>query len=170
MRKQFLELHGLESPGDLDAWLRENAISETDLSEYLAQEVLCMRLRRWIVTTSGMDRGCRAVLNEARMRGVFPDWAKAAAEEETIVAAYRNEPEYAGLSQEEPRRLAALHYANSNVSIDGDARIWAEDAGFNDILDVQEALIHSAVYYDVKARIAHQLRTMERVEQLLVHR
>jgi hypothetical protein len=145
-------------------------MSETDLSEYLAQEALCVRLRRWIVTTSGMDRGCRAVLTEARMRGAFPEWAKAAAEKESIVAAYRDEPEYERMRQEDPRRLAALHYANSNVQIEGDARIWAEDAGFDDLLDLQEALIHSAIYYDVKARIAHQLRTLERVEELLATR
>lgn len=166
-RSEFLEPRGLNSPEALCDWLRANAMSETDLSEYLAQEVLCLRLRRWIVTSIGMDRGCRAILNEARMRNVFPDWAKAAVREETIVAAYQDQPEYDSVHQEEPRRLAALHYANSNVRIKGDARIWAEDAGFADVLDLQEALKHSAIYYDVKARIARQLRALERAEEML---
>lgn len=167
LHSEFVEQRGLSSPEALRDWLRANAMSETDLSEYLSQEVLCLRLRRWIVTTISMDRGCRAVLNEARMRNIFPDWVKAAAEKETIVAVYRDQPEYDSVCQEDPRRLAALHYANSNVLIKGDARIWAEDAGFDDILDLQEALKHSAVYYDVKARIARQLRALERVEQML---
>jgi hypothetical protein len=170
LRSKFLERRGLDSPEALQHWLRTNAMSETDLSEYLAQEALCVRLRRWIVTTSGMDRGCRAVLTEARMRDAFPEWAAAAADKESIVAAYQDEPEYERMRQEDPRRLAALHFANSNVQIKGDARIWAEDAGFDDLLDLQEALIHSAIYYDVRARIAHQLRTLERVEELLATR
>lgn len=166
-RSEFAEQRGLDSPEALRDWLRANAMSETDLSEYLAQEALCLRLRRWIVASGGMDRGCRAILNEARMRNVFSDWAKAAAEKETIVAAYRDQPEYDSVRHEDPRRLAALHNAYSAVRIEGDARTWAEDAGFDDVVDLLEALRHSAIYYDVKARIARQLRALERAEEML---
>src|SRR5690606_38901715 len=125
------------------------------------------RLRRWIVATRGMDRGCRVILDEARMHNLFPEWAQAAAEEAIIVTAYRDQPKYSGLRQEDPRRLAALHYANSQVHIKGDVRIWAEDAGFEDVLDLQEGLKRSAIYYDVRARIARLLSALEQVEELL---
>ena len=167
LRHDFMEQHGLSSQEALGAWLRANAMCESDLSEYLVEEALCLRLRRWIVTTRGMDRGCRAVLDEARMRGVFPEWSFAAAEEETIVAAYREQPEYANLHLEDPRRLAALHYVNTHVQIQGDARIWAEDAGFEDVRDLEEAIKHSAIYYDVRARIARQMKVLEHAEDIL---
>src|SRR4029453_10013669 len=67
-RDAFVAARGLSSSEEIRDWLRANAMSETDLSEYLAQEVICLRLRRWITTTRGMDRGCRAVIDEARMR------------------------------------------------------------------------------------------------------
>jgi hypothetical protein len=160
-RSEFMDHRGLDSPEALREWLRANAMSEGDLSEYLVQESLCLRMRRWIVASAGMDRGCRMVLNEARMRGVFADWAKSTAEKETVVSAYRGQPEYASVGQEDPRLLAALHYANSNVHIKGDARVWAMDAGFDDVQTLQEALKDSAIYYHVKARIARQMRALE---------
>ncbi len=83
------------------------------------------------------------------------------------MAAYRDEPEYDGVRQEDPRRLAALHNAYSGVRIEGDARIWAEDAGFDDVVDLQEALKDSVVFYDVKDRVARQLRALDRAEAIL---
>lgn len=162
---EFLERRGLNSPDALRDWLRTNGMSETDLSEYLTEEALCRQLRRWITFTRGMDRGCRAVLDEARRRDVFANWAKEAAEEETIVSAYGALPEYDSLREEDPRRLAALHSANSNVFVKGDARTWAEDAGFDDVLDLIGALRRSAIYYDVKARIARLIGALDRVAE-----
>jgi hypothetical protein len=166
-RTEFIEQRGLDSPEALRDWLRTNAMSEIDLSEYLTEEAICVRLRRWILSSRGLDRGCRAVLNEARIRNVFADWAEAAAEQETIVAAYRSQPEYDGVHNEDPRRLAALHNARSAVRIKDDAWSWGEDAGFEDVVDLIEDLKHSAIYYDVKARIARQLRALDRAEGML---
>lgn len=164
---EFLHERGIESAQALRDWLRTNAMSNADLTEYLIEEALCARLRRWIMNSRGLDRACRAVLDEARTRNIFCDWAKAAAEMESIVAAYQDQPEYRGVHQEDPRRLAAVHYANTNVRISGDVRDRAEKLGFDDVPDLIEALGHSAIYYDVKARIDRQLRALERAEQLL---
>lgn len=166
-RTAFMEQRGLDSQDALQEWLHENGMSETDLSEYLTEEALCARLRQWIMFCRGMDRGCRTVLDEARVQDLFCDWAKDAAEEEMIVAAYREEPEYEYVRQEDPPYLAAVHNSSSRVRIRGDARRWAEDAGFDDIEDLIEALRRSAVYYDVKSRIARQMRALERAEAML---
>ena len=166
-RAEFLEQRGLDSPEALRDWLRENGMSQGDLSEYLSTEALCFRLRRWAMARLGLDRGCRSILDEARMRNVFCDWASAAAEEEAITAAYRDQPEYHSVRQDDPRRLAALHDAYSAVRVKRDARTWAEDLGFEDVEDLVKALRDSAIYYDVKDRIARQLKAFERAEAML---
>jgi hypothetical protein len=164
-RAEFLAERALHSPEDLGEWLRSNSLSESDLREYLAQEALCTRLRRWILTARSFDRGCHALLNELRIRGLFPEWAKAAAEEATIVAAYRGQPEYRDVDEDPPDRLAQRHAAYTGVRITGDARIWAEDAGFDGVAGLAEALRRSAIYNDVSARIARQFEALERLEQ-----
>jgi hypothetical protein len=165
-RSEFLNERGINSDRGLCDWLRTNAMSDADLTEFLADEVLCARLRRWIMNSRGLDRSCGAVLDEARSRGMFPEWAEAAAEMEGILAAYQDQPEYRDMRLEDPRWLAAVHNANAPVQLCGDARARAEELGFDDVTDLIEALEHSAVYYDVKARIDHQLKALQRAEEM----
>jgi hypothetical protein len=147
-------------------WLRCNAFSERDLWEYLTQEAVCRRLRRWAVTAHSFDRGCKALLDELRMRGTFAHWAKEASEEQAIVAAYRDQPEYRDIGSEHPGLLAEKHAAYGNVRIKGDARIWAEEAGFDGVEGLAEALRHSAIFNDVRDRISRQLKGLERTMEI----
>jgi hypothetical protein len=166
LRSEFLDQRGLGSEEALAGWLRENGMSEGDLSEYLSTEVVCVRLRRWAMARLGLDRGCRAILDEARMRDIFHDWAATAAEQQDIVAAYRHEAEYSAVHHDDPRRLAALHNAHSEARVNGDAQAWAEEVGFEEIEDLVSALGDSAIYYDVKTRVASQLKAMERARRV----
>src|SRR5262249_20200419 len=75
--------------------------------------------------------------------------------------------EYDSVHEDDPRRLAALHNAYSAVNVEHDACMWAQDVGFEDIGDLVKALRDSAVYYDVKARIARQLKALKRAEEIL---
>jgi hypothetical protein len=156
----FREEHGIDSPEALQVWLSHNAMSQRDLGEYLTQEAMCSRMRRWMVSIRGFDRGARPILNELRRRGEFPGWAAAAAEEAVIFGAYRNQPEYELIEREHPAKLAATHAARTGVRIAGDVRLWAEQAGFEDVTAVEEALCRSAVYLDVKCRIHSHLEAL----------
>jgi hypothetical protein len=158
---RFMADQGLDSADALRRWLETNAINEDDLSEYLTEEARCVRLQRWILGSRGLDRGCRAALDEARMRGIFPAWVQATGEFESTVAAYRDQPEYSCLRQDELGRLAALHASNTGRSIKGDACVWSEDAGFEDVPHLSEALRNSAIFYDVKARIERVIANPE---------
>lgn len=158
-RAAFKAEQSLDTEDAVREWLHRNALSEDDLVEYLAQEAICVRLRRWIMSVRGFDRGSRPFLNEIRIRGLFPQWAEAAAEKETIVAAYRDQPEYQHLADEDPACLAAVHAELTGVHITGDARVWAEDTGFDSVTELADALRRSAIYNDVRSRIAH-LTTM----------
>jgi hypothetical protein len=153
-RAVFLAERGLATDEALDAWLRRNVLSEDDLTEYLAQEAICVRLRRWILAVRGFDRGSRPFLNELRMRDQFPEWANAVAEKAMIVAAYRDQPEYRDLDNADPAYLAEIHAAHTGVRITGDARVWAEDTGFDGVTELADALRRSAIYNDVRARIS----------------
>jgi len=166
-RAEFLQERDIGSAEALREWLHMNAMSDGDLTEYLIEEALCVRLRLWIMNSRGLDRACRAVLDEARTRDLFSDWGKITAELESITAAYQHEPEYRGVHQEDPRRLAAMHYASTGVRISGDVRDRAEKLGFDDVPDLIEALGRSAIYYDVKVRMDRQLRALERAERIL---
>lgn len=160
-RKAFCVERGLDSPEKLNEWLRGNAFSEADLSEYLLQEALCHRMRRWVVTARGLDRGCKVLLDELRMRGLFPCWAKHASQENAIIANYWDEPEYHSIRNEDPRLLAERHAANGGVHVRGDASMWAEEAGFEDVGELAEALRRAVVAEDVRNRIVRQLRVFE---------
>jgi hypothetical protein len=160
-RKTFCDERGLNSPDAVNEWLRCNAFCERDLWELLAQEAICRRLRRSGLTARSLDRGCKILLDELRIRGTFSHWAKEASEEAAIVAAYRNQPEYRHIASEHPRRLAEQHAEFCNVRIKGDARIWAEDAGFDGVEGLTEALRRSAIFNDVRDRISRQLTAIE---------
>src|SRR5262249_28309478 len=46
-RNAFCDERGINSPEALNGWLHCNSFCEADLSQYLAEEALCRRLRRW---------------------------------------------------------------------------------------------------------------------------
>ena len=130
-RAAFMTERSIESPDDLALWLRQNLFSESDLEEYLAQEASCRRLRAWIMSSGSLDRGAKSLMDELRMRGVFPKWANAAAEQAAVVDAFQNRPEYRDIAAADPRLLAQRHTAQTNVPDRGQrAGIWAERSGF----------------------------------------
>jgi len=71
-RATFLTERGIASSEDLALWLRQNLFSESDLAEYLTQEASCRRLRAWILSSRSLDRGAKSLVDELRMRGLFP--------------------------------------------------------------------------------------------------
>lgn len=160
-QSSFRQARALEDPDALQAWLAENAMSERDLSEYLTQEALCTRMRRWMIAIRGFDRGARPILNELRKQGEFSRWAKSAAEESVVVDAYRHRPEYEAIEQEHPARLADLHAAFTGVHIAGDVRLWAEIAGFEDAGALEDALRRSVILNDVRRKIAVYVDALE---------
>jgi hypothetical protein len=162
-RASFLEKRDIHTPESLSKWLQENVLNEGDLWEYLAQEVLCRRLRRWALSSRSFDRGCKALLDEIRIKGTFPHWAEETSEKAAIVAAYHDQPEYRDIYSEHPKELAERHAAYANVRITGDARIWAEDAGFDGVNELADALRKCAIFNDVRSRIAKQLDALSRM-------
>lgn len=158
----FMAERGIQSPESLASWLRENLFSEDDLEEYLAQEASCRRLRAWVMSSRSLDRGAKPLMDELRMRGVFPQWAKAAAEQAAILDAYEGRPEYRDIAEEDPRVLAQRHAAHTNVRIEGNAAAWAENAGFEVIAELVDALRRSVIANDVRARIGHQIEAIKK--------
>jgi hypothetical protein len=163
-REVFCDERGLNSPADLSQWLRSAALSESDLWEYLTQEAVCRRLRRWAVTARSFDRGSRALLDELRMRGVFDHWARETAEAAAIVAVYKNQPEYLNVSSEDPAALAGRLAAFGKARVKGDARLWAEDAGFDGADGLAEAIRRSVIFNDIRARISRQISALEQLD------
>jgi hypothetical protein len=163
-RDAFMTERGIESSEDLNRWLRQNLFCGRDLEEYLTQEASCRRLRAWIRSSGSLDRGAKMLADELRMRGAFPKWANAAAEQAAIVDAFQTRPEYRDIAKEDPRLLALRHAAHTNVRIEGNATVWAEVAGFDVISALVDALRRSVIAGDVRARIAQQLEAIELAE------
>lgn len=161
LREAFARKRGFKGAQELLDWLQRSGMGADDFEEYITEEALCIRLRRWIMASRRMDRGCRAVLDEARMRNLFVDWARGTVEGNEIFSAFRHEPEYEEMLLQPSQKLAERHNHESAVQIDGDAQIWAEDAGFEDIVDLREALKRSVVISDVKGRIERQMRAID---------
>lgn len=159
-RDRFLELHALTNDALVADWLRLNAISDDDLDEFLADEALCRRLRRWARSSQGFDRGIKPILDELRRRGEFPNWAQRAVAQELIVTSYRDAPEYAALTEEDPAELAARHGAATGVNVFGDAAKWAEDRGFEGVQGLADALRRAELSRRVNSRIAKVLTAL----------
>ena len=160
-RLAFMKQQSIGSPEDLALWLRRNLFTEADLDEYLTQEAACRRMRAWVRSSGSLDRGAKALADELRMRGLFPRWALACAEQAAIVDAYKDRPEYRHVAEEDPRVLAERHAAYTNVRIEGDASAWAANAGFEEVEDLIRALRDSVIVHGVRARIAHQMAAID---------
>lgn len=161
-RDAFWDEHDIDSADAFQTWLRENALSEADFWQLMAQEAICQRLARSGLTLRSFDRGCKAVLDELRLRGSFPHWAKEAADEVAIVSAYRDRPEYRAVMAENPSVLANEHASHCNVKIKGDARKWASNTGFEGVEGLTDGLRRAAIFHDVRLRIARLLKAGER--------
>lgn len=161
-RQLFCEERGLDSPEAVDAWLQACAYCEEDLQRYLREEAVCRYLRRSALTARSFDRGAKALLDQLRFDGTFTHWAKETAEAAAMVETYRYEPEYRRIEAEDPARLAETHADAGHIRIRGDARIWAEDAGFDGVDGLADALRRAAIVDDVRARIARQMVALER--------
>jgi hypothetical protein len=159
----FRRERGITCPEEMRDWLAVNAMSYRDYSEYISQEAMCARMRRWMVSNRGFDRGVRPVLNELRRRGQFEHWASVSAEEQAVVDSYAHLPECKELELEHPRRLASMHAANSGVRIEGDVKQWADGAGFEDVVALEEALYRAVLYQGVKSQIAAHLKELRLV-------
>lgn len=160
-RDLFLAARGLRSPDKILDWLHRNAFSEADLGEYVMQEVICRKLRRWALTARSMDRGCKRLLDELRAQGVFEHWAKDAVQHDSVVAAYVDQPEYEFAKTENPAVLADRHARHGGVEVRGDARLWAEDAGFYDVDALAAAIRRATVYDEVRERISRSVSALD---------
>jgi hypothetical protein len=161
-RDALWDEQNIDSADAFQAWLRANALNEADFWQLMAQEAICQRLARSGLTLRSFDRGCRAVLDELRVRGTFLHWAKETAEEVAIVSAYGERPEYRAVIAEHPSVLANEHASRCNVKIKGDARKWAADAGFDGVQGLVDALRRAVIFHDVRCRIAQQVKAVEK--------
>ena len=156
---RFRSTQHLATDGDLATWLKANALGETDLGEYLAQEVVCRTLRTWIAFARGFDRGLKPVLDELRRRGVFPLLAEQAAEEKLLAEAFSSRSDYADVDSISSAVLATRHATRGGASITGDARLWAQENGFEGVDDLADGLRRSFIASDVRERVlAHMSR------------
>ena len=156
----FRAARGLVSDEAFHAWLRENAWSEADLGEYLAQEAMCRRLRQWIAFARGFDRGIKATLDALRVQGIFAEMASGAQEESLIIENFGSRLEYAEVAVMDPAVLAARHGDSTGVNIVGDVRQWSSEAGLEGVEALAEALRRSALTQDVRRRIARQVAAL----------
>ena len=168
-RVSFCEDNQIESPETLENWLSDNCLCEKDFIEYLAQEARCRRLRRWALHSRSFDRGCKSLLDELRVHGLFTRWAKEAADKEALFATYQNQEEYLATKLEHPGALAERHAACGHARIRGDASLWAEEAGFDGVAGLAEALRRSAVVNDVQNRISIQVAIIEQAMAALLN-
>jgi hypothetical protein len=159
----FRERHGLSAHEDLARWLLENDQNEAEFAQFCRESALCRKLQRWILANRGFDRGTRYVLDELKRRGSYELWACQAAEASMCAQAYADAPEYESLERD-PDGLAAAHAAATGVRLQGDVRVWAEEAGFEGAEGLLEALKRAAIFRDVQRRIDCQLERLGRLD------
>jgi hypothetical protein len=153
-RKRFLQTRALEDDARLEAWLAENDFSRADFENFIHEEALCARLRNWILGVSQFDRGAKALLDELRRLGAYPEWARRAAEDKLIADSYFELQDYEPFRSADPAGLAQSHGESTGVRIVGDAGEWAEERGFESVVGLEGALRRAAVCDDVRRRLA----------------
>ena len=160
-RDRFCRDRALASDADMREWRQANAMSESDLHELIGQKALCRRLRRWALSARCFDRGCRSLVDELRLEGVFEQWLDDAAESAQICDAFSSEQTYRRFAGMDPRDLAVHHARASGIEIHGDAQLWAEDAGFEGTKGLAEAFKRAVVADDVRRRVRRVLGAIE---------
>ncbi len=158
-RRRFVQNRGLGTPEALEKWLSQNDMSHDDFEDFLREEAVCARLRRWILEIGQFDRGAKQLLDELRRRGRYPEWADRAAEEALTASYYSELPEYEPIKSQDPAALALQHGHRCGVYVTGDATAWSEERGFENVVGLEAALRRAVICQDVKDRI-DRIRTL----------
>ncbi len=66
---------------ELSAWMAENDINQDEFDELVRQRATCRVMHRWMMREGyRATKGTPALLDELRLRGLYPKWADSAAE------------------------------------------------------------------------------------------
>jgi len=152
--QRFVASRGLQTPEATDDWRRRNDLNPDEFDQLIRNSAVIRTLRRWLLANRGLDRGVRHILDELRLRGTYPEWANAAAQESAAWTAFADSDYAASLHDAE--YLEADHLAATGRDVRCTPE-WAFDAGFEDAEGVREALRRAAVFRDVRRRISAAL-------------
>ncbi|MDB4949485.1 MAG: hypothetical protein JWM27_2134 [Gemmatimonadetes bacterium] len=156
--ERFRFARRLSQPAALEAWLAANHLDADEFRALMREQAVCRALQRWMIVRKSLERTCKTVLDELRLRGQYEEQARRAASQERVLAEhfpYFRETSFAELTT---RDLVIDHLKSTPCRMDTAYPVWAEDAGFHRVEDLRVQLLRARVARDhVNAEVAGAL-------------
>ena len=125
-----------------ESWLLKNDLDGVSFRSLMKEIATCRLLHRWINANDPDASGTRAYLNELRLRGRYPEAADRAASLSELADRVHPEAE-SDVEDLSFAELVADHLSRNEWALEGDIAVWAEEAGFRNLLSLRKDLERS---------------------------
>jgi hypothetical protein len=158
--ERFRRSRRLTDDAALERWQRTHDLDPREFSELMTQLAVCRRLQRWLVSSRVIERTTRLVLDELRLRGDYEQAACAAAEQERILGEQHPDFEQSGFRDLPMQQLVLDHVRATGCDMQVHYQEWAEEAGFQILMDLRVELLRARLAREFSGRMAESLAAM----------
>ena len=126
--ERFRRRRKLNDANDFSNWLKENDLNTADFKEMMAERAVCHRLHRWLMQVKQpYNKNTKAVLEELKMRGEFPELADKVAARSILL---KEIPEKVEQDETvETRKLFRKHLKQTAIPWEYDYRVQIQEYG-----------------------------------------
>ncbi|HET6764175.1 MAG TPA: TfuA-like protein [Longimicrobiaceae bacterium] len=138
---------------DMAEWMRANDLEPDEFQELMRGEAEARAMRRWLSASKGHPRITREILDELRLRGLYPEVARRAAVQEGVLA--REFPHLRDTPSDELEtlRLVIEHMRATQCRMDTAYTDWAEEVGMK-VEELRTELLRARAFRQYLARMA----------------
>lgn len=132
----------LRSDDELAQWQADNDLTDREFDELIRRQAVRRELRSWLISRKYLERTTAELLDELRLRGMYPSTADAAAYQQQVLLAAHPDFEFTGDDSpllELVREQAQETNWRPTVALDQ----WAFESGFKDVADVRYELVRA---------------------------
>jgi hypothetical protein len=145
-RTIFLSERGLESAAAVTVWRESNDMTETEWEELLTELATVRRLSKWFIARQGRLRITKPLLDELKLSGNYPRWARSAAHKQQIIGEL---PPETGSRNDRAASVLELmkdQHLNGEWPLPVDIFEWMELSGFDNIDELRQELSLNAYF------------------------
>jgi hypothetical protein len=140
--KRFRTREQLTDGESLNSWLKQNDLDERMFRDLMEEIATCRKLHRWLAAHEPDAVSTKALLDELRLRGLYPTAAARAAS--LVDLADSIHPDMGNNKGEESfADLVACHLERTDWALEAGCKEWAEEAGFRDLAQLRKELLRA---------------------------
>lgn len=140
--RRFCARRGLDGREAIAAWCRRNDLTDEEFGRLMTDCAIERAMRRWVVASRFLTRTTTPVLNELRLRGLYPEVVEAAAVQAKADAIHHGD--HARRLPDPLEVLLPEHLAATGITVEAPLEDWASESGFRDTQDLRIDLARAA--------------------------